>query len=125
MSSSTLSPKFLLDENVPRRLFRFMQSQNLDVTLVPKSSPDAQVAAISLNEKRIFVTNDEDFSEYPEDKIFAVIWLRVPQNNPVALLASFEKLIHECRQFSSKLIMLKVNEWEDLPLFKDVVQKKE
>jgi len=66
--------------------------------------------------KRVIVTNDEDFSEYPKSTVFSVIWLRIPQNDPQSLLAMFNKLLKECDDFNGKLIVLEKNIWKDVPL---------
>ena|SRR3989338_638864 len=63
-------PKFLLDENVKKELLRFLNSEGYDV----------------------------DFTDtflYPKDKIFSVVWLRIPQDKPKALLESFSILLKD------------------------------
>ncbi len=112
MSSSTPSHKFLLDENVHRELFRFLKKLGLDVKLAPKSTPDRKIAVISKTEKRILVTNDEDFVEYSKNEIFAVIWLRIPQNDLKGLLLSFGELLDSTQNCAGKLVILKRNLWD-------------
>ena len=124
-SSSTRTPhKFLLDENIQHTLLRFLKERTIDVTVVPKSATDAKVALISKNESRVLVTNDEDFVYYTKDKVFSVIWIRIPQNNVVALRTSFQKLVEKVRQFSGKLLVLRENDWEESPLGEEIVLKK-
>lgn len=58
--------KFLVDAQLPRRLARFMESKNLDVvhTLdLPEANKtkDGVINRISLEQKRVVVTKDEDF----------------------------------------------------------------
>lgn len=116
MLSSTPSHKFLLDENVRIELFRFLKRKGIDVRLPPKSAPDSKVALISNREKRVLVTNDEGFTHYTRDEIFAVIWLRIPQNDSMSLINSFEKLLKGYKDFSGKLVVLKSGSWEEFPL---------
>src|SRR3972149_11330311 len=110
MSSSTSNPKpkFLLDENVRIDLYKFLKSSGFDIKVAAKAASDSSLAALSKAEKRIFVTNDEDFSDYPNDRIFSVIWLRIPQNDPKSLISSFTKLINEFNEFSDRLVILEV-----------------
>ena len=61
MSSLTPNLKFLVDENVRTELSRFLRIQGFDFKLAPKGASDKQLALISKTEKRILVTNDEDF----------------------------------------------------------------
>ncbi len=58
--------KFLIDAQLPKRLSRMMQARDLDVlhTLdLPdgNKTKDSQINTISLEEKRIVVTKDNDF----------------------------------------------------------------
>ena len=109
MSSSTLEHKFLLDENVHRKLQHFLIEQGYDVSAVPKGAKNGMLAAKSKTEKRIFVTNDSDFSVYPKESIFCIIWLRIPQYKPEALITSFTKLLKNItnKDLAGTLIILK------------------
>jgi len=60
--------KFLLDENVDRRLVPFLKQSGHDVTAIAYEYPpgllDEQVLALAAKEKRILLTNDRsDFGE--------------------------------------------------------------
>src|SRR5690349_13920935 len=60
--------KFLLDENVDRRLVPFLKQFGHDVTAISSEYPpgllDEQVLALATKEKRILITNDtSDFGE--------------------------------------------------------------
>lgn len=116
MSYSIPNLKFLLDENVRIELSRLLKNQGLDFRLAPKGAPDKQLAAISKIEKRILITNDEDFQWYTKSQIHCVIWLWIPQNDPKSLISSFNKLIKECKDFRGKLIVLHPNDWKNYPL---------
>src|SRR3989344_7042374 len=119
MSSSTPSHKFLLEENVHRKLYQFLKTHSFDVKLAPKSSSDKQIANISKIEGRMLVTNDEDFIEYSKDKVFSVVWLRIAQNDIEALIVSFKELLEKYRTFSGRLIILKEKGWDDFKLGKE------
>ena len=116
MSSSIRKTQFLLDENVRKELLPFLQKMGFSAKVAPRGSSDEKLASISIRQKRVFVTNDEDFSEYPKNAIFSVVWLRIPQNDPQSLLRMFSKLIKECEYFKGKLIVLEKNIWKDVPL---------
>ncbi len=117
MSSSIPKARFLLDENVRRELLPFLQKMGVSVSIASKGASDETLAQISLKEKRVIVTNDEDFSEYPKNTVYSVVWLRIPQNDPQSLLAMFNLLLKECDNFKGKLIVLEKNTWKDWPLF--------
>lgn len=70
----------------------------------------------SKKERRIVVTNDEDFIEFTREDIFGVIWLRIPQNDPVNLVTSFDRLLHSVKAFTGRLIVLRKEDWDNFPL---------
>lgn len=116
MSSSTRLIRFLLDENVRIELAKFLRMRRQNVKLAAKGSPDKILAAISKKEKRVLVTNDVDFSELSANEIFSIIWLRLPQNDPKILMASFGKLLEECKNFKSRIIIVEPAKWTSFPL---------
>ena len=59
MSSSKC--KFLLDENVRIELAEYLHETGADAVRVPKGLKNGRIAALSLKEGRIVVTNDEVF----------------------------------------------------------------
>lgn len=115
-----MSLKFLLDENVRIELYRFLNSEGLDVQYAPKSTKDSKIALISKQEKSILVTNDEDFTECGTDDVFSIVWLRISQNEPKTLISSFVKLSKEFKNFKGKLVILIPNDWNVVNLWIDV-----
>ena len=98
LSRSHSELKFLRDENVKRRLEVFLISEGFDVTAALKRASDEEIATLSKSEKRILVTNDVHFTNpflFSKDKIFSVVWLRIPQDKPEALLESFSILLKD------------------------------
>ena len=116
MSSSTPSRRFLLDENVRVELVGWLRAHRFDVKRAPRSTADPVLASWSKRERRILVTNDEDFCSSGEDEVYAVVWLRIPQNDPDALISAFQKLVAECTHFAGQLILLRVGRWTSAPL---------
>ena len=110
--------RFLLDENVKKELLKFLNSAGYDSTFKPKGLANGELAAFSKSEKRVLVTNDFHFADplkFPKDKIFSVVWLRVPQDKPEVLLNSFSKLLKdksEPKDFEGFLITLNDGEFE-------------
>ena len=95
LSTSLSKLKFLFDENVDERLKRFLEQQGVDVISKPKGLSNGKLADFSNSEQRIVVTNDEDFVEFSKEKIFSVVWLRVPQRKIESLINSFSKLLKD------------------------------
>src|SRR3989338_3950447 len=90
--------RFLLDENVKKELLKFLKSEGYDSAFKPKGLSNGKLAAFSKSEQRVLVTNDFHFADplkFPKDKIFSIVWLRVPQDKPDALLNSFSRLLKD------------------------------
>ncbi len=122
MSSSTpiLNHKFLLDENVNQKLYTFLKKGGFDVKISPKAASDRELALISKKEKRILVTNDEDFIYYSDKEIFSIVWLRIVQGDVKMLVSSFEMLLNGLKNFSGRLVILEAETWRDYPLVKKI-----
>lgn len=117
-SASPSKVRFLLDENVKKRLERFLISKGFDV-IVPKGLSNGGLAELSKSEKRVLVTNDDDFADselYPKEKIFSVVLLKIPQEEPETLLKAFSKLLEEREEFEGYLIVLTKEKLEVFPL---------
>lgn len=121
MPLSQPAHKLLLDENVRSELFQFLKNSGFDVKTALKGTSDKKLAGISKREGRILVTNDQDFAEYSTDQVFAVVWLQLPQNNPVLLVSSFGKLVRETKDLSSSLVVVTSKGWDKFPLAEEIV----
>ena len=120
MLSSTQAIRFLLDENVRAELKKFLRSREFDLKLAVKGSSDQVLARLSKKEQRVLVTNDADFAMMAVSKVFGVIWLRLPQNNPAMLMAGFETVLVECKGFRGRIIILEASGWSSLPLAREI-----
>lgn len=90
--------KFLLDENVKRELLGFLKWRGLDAVFKPKKLSNGAVAEFSKSEHRVLITNDKHFadsSKFSKEKVFSVVWLRIPQDKPKGLFKSFSKLLKD------------------------------
>jgi len=116
MSLQVSNPKlkFLFDENVDKRLERFLKQDGIDVISKPKRLSNGKLAEFSKSEQRILVTNDSDFIGHTKDKIYSVVLLRIPQRKIDSLVISFSKLIKEIKpdEFEGNLIRLYENRFE-------------
>ena len=116
-SSKSEQPRFLIDENVRKELYDFVRKNRLDVVRSPKSTVNGELAARSVDESRILVTNDRDFSNCAAGTVFGVVWLRLPQNDPDLLLKSFTPLLRwPAERFKDNLIVLSMDACEVFPL---------
>ncbi len=123
--SSSASPqkiKFLLDENVPKRLAKFLRSTGFDAVFASKGVVNGKLAELSKSERRVLVTNDSDFTDtflFPGEKVFCVVWLKLAQNKPRALVGAFSLLLKDINKeegFEGKLITLYEKRFDVNPL---------
>ena len=110
--------KFLFDENVDKRLERFLKQQGVDITSKPKRLSNGRLSEFSKSEKRVFVTNDEDFLEFSKEEIFSVVWLKIPQRKIESSKKAFSTLLKEIKpeDFEGNLITLFEDKFEISPL---------
>src|SRR3989337_1856239 len=87
-SASPTNTKFLFDENVDKRLEKFLKQQEIDVISKPRGLSNGKLAEFSKSEQRVLVTNDEDFSEFTRGRVFAIVLLKVPQRKIHSLINS-------------------------------------
>lgn len=115
--SSSIPIRFLLDENIRIELATLLSEREIDFTSAKKASGDKTLASISLAEKRIIVTNDIDFSEMCKGDVFSVVWLRLPQNDPVLLLEKFGAMLDDISvRYADSLVILGRDKRRVVPL---------
>ena len=112
-------PKFLIDENVKRELLDFLKKEGWDVKTLAKGAKDKTLAQVSKREKRVLVTNDEDFSYYKKSESFSVVLLKIPQSDSENLIVEFEKVLKQVENFGNNLFILRVGNFETVPLEED------
>ena len=67
--------RFLLDENVHRKLAAFLIAHGHDATRTPKGLTNGAVFALARSESRILITHDEDFAQHPPEVAYAGVVL--------------------------------------------------
>ena len=115
MSLVLTKQKFLLDENVPRKLLQSLTQQGIDAVFKLKGLSDDKLAALALLEKRVIVTNDWHFTDglrFPKESIYGVIWLRVSQRDSDSLITTFFELLAQRSDFKGLLITLRTDRFD-------------
>src|SRR3989344_7367584 len=95
-SASLSKIKFLFDENVDKRLEKFLKEKDkIDIIYKSKGLSNGKLVEFSKSEQRIFVTNDRDFIKLKKSDIFSVLLLKIPQRKIDLLIKSFSKLLRD------------------------------
>lgn len=115
MSSST-PIRFLLDENIRVELVEFLSKREIDFAIAKKSSGDNTLANTSIEQERVVVTNDIDFSKMRKGQVFGVVWLRLPQNDPKLLLEKFGEMLDDDVRCADSLVTLERDKRRVVPL---------
>ena len=119
MSRSLSTPKFLLDENVKKRLLVFLKDEGYDAKYSEKGLRNGKLAAFSKSEQRVLITNDSDFISFTKKEIYGVIHLKIPQDKSKELISAFSLLLEEMQNFQGKIISLRESYWELIDLFEE------
>ena len=109
-------PKFLIDENIRRELLIFLDKKGFDVKSLTKGAKDNTLAQVSKKEKRILITNDNDFIYYSRNEVFSVILLKTPQSDLESLIVGFENILDRVKNFNGNIIILRIGKLETIPL---------
>ena len=90
--------KFLVDNQLPLALARFLASRGCDcehvLDLGLASSPDSEIWKYARENERVIISKDEDFFNFahaPETQT-RLIWVRLGNCRTPILLAEFERL---------------------------------
>ena len=110
-----MSYRFLLDENVPRRIYRALKNQGHYVEYVPKGVDDETVINLARNKNLIPITRDSDFADeirYPPHTHLGIIVLRIHPTIPRLLAEKLLKALNTLEDISGKLIIIHNNKIE-------------
>ena len=106
----------MLDENVSFELVRYLRGKVYNVSILPKGASDKKLALISIQEKRVLVTNDSDFTDpglYTSSELYSLIWIRIPQVEKDLLTQSFQKFLSEYKQdYKGRFFLIDKLKWD-------------
>lgn len=110
-----MSFRFLLDENVPRSVYRYLESSGYDVEYVPSGADDRVVIGIARRKNLILVTRDSDFADeihYPPESHPGIIVLRIHPAKPEIMVERLAYALHSVRDFHGKTMIIYNNRIE-------------
>ncbi|MCE4614288.1 MAG: DUF5615 family PIN-like protein [Desulfurococcales archaeon] len=104
-----MSYRFLLDENVPRSVFKYLESNGYDVEYVPSDADDRIVVGIARRKDLILVTRDSDFADeirYPPGSHPGIIVLRIHPAKPETMIERLAYTLDNIRDFHGKTTII-------------------
>jgi predicted nuclease of predicted toxin-antitoxin system len=103
------SPKFLLDENIPRAVKRFLESERFSAEYTSKGITNGKLASLSIETESVLVSRDSDFlnrSMFPPKKFFGIIVFVIHPPRPKKLVEALSSLLTDVSEFKSKLFVV-------------------
>ena len=101
--------KFILDENIPRSVYRYLRSKGCKVEYVPRSISDIQVIRLAVRDKAILITRDSDFANpllYPPEKLYGIIVLKIHPPIPIEIIKALETVLDIIKDFRGKTVVV-------------------
>jgi len=102
--------KFLLDENVPRKVKEFLESMGYVAEYSTKGLKNSELASIAISGKYVLVTRDSDFTNtilYPPGQFHGIIVLRVHPPRAEKLIEGIAKVLAMIKDLDDKLIIVR------------------
>ncbi len=102
-----MSYRFLLDENVPRSIYRLLKQKGFYVEYVPQGIDDKTVIRIAKDKNLILITRDSDFAnelKYPPNTHPGIIVLRIHPSLPSPIAERLIYALERIKQLNGKII---------------------
>ena len=105
--------KFLLDENTPRSVKRFLEKKGFQVEYVPKGTTDDVVISLAKSKQAVLLTRDSDFANqilYPPKEYYGIVVFEIHPPKPDKIVNALSKLLENIKDFKGKLFIVKEEE---------------
>ena len=103
------SPKFLLDENIPRAVKRFLGSEGFSAEYAPRGIANGKLSSLSRETKSVLVSRDSDFlnrSMFPPKEFSGIIVFVIHPPTAEKLVKALSSLLAEVKEFKGKLFIV-------------------
>ncbi len=105
--------KFLLDENIPVSVKKFLEGKDFQVEYVPKGATDDIVINLAKSKQAVLLTRDSDFANqilYPPKEYYGIIVFKIHPPKPSKIINTLSKLLDKVKDFRGRLIIVKEDE---------------
>jgi predicted nuclease of predicted toxin-antitoxin system len=103
------SSRFLLDENIPKSVKKFLDDKNFLAEYVPKGVEDSVVISLAKKRKATLLTRDSDFSNrilYPPNDCFGIVIFQIHPPKPDKIVKALSLLLERVNDFEGKLFVV-------------------
>ncbi len=104
-----VSYQFLLDENVPRTIFKQLRQKGFHVEYVPQGIDDRTVIEIAKERNLILITRDSDFADelrYPPNSHPGIIVLRIHPSLPRVLAERLTFVLENVKELKGRITII-------------------
>ena len=104
-----VSYRFLLDENVPRTIFKLLRQKGFHVEYVPQGIDDRTVIEIAREKNLILITRDSDFADelrYPPNSHPGIIVLHIHPSLPKVMAESLAFVLEFVKELSRRITIV-------------------
>ncbi len=104
-----MSYRFLLDENVPRTIFKLLRRKGFHAEYVPQGIDDRTVIKIAREKNLILITRDSDFADelrYPPNSHPGIIVLRIHPSLPRVMAERLVFLLENIKELKGRIILI-------------------
>lgn len=106
------SPKFLLDENIPRSVKQFLESKGFSAEYTLKGISNSKAIALAKKKKSVFITRDTDFlntSLFPPKDFPGILVLQIHPPKAEKIVKALASFLAEVKEFKGKLFVIEEN----------------
>ena len=114
-SEENAMPKFLLDENIPRSIKRFLESKGFSAEYSSKGIVNGKLASLAKEMKLVLVSLDSDFLDkpiFPPKEFSGIIVFVIHPPKPQRLERALSSLLSKVKEFKSKLFIVDEENFE-------------
>ena len=100
---------FLLDENVPRTIFKLLRQKGFYAEYVPQGVDDRTVVEIAREKNLVLITRDSDFADelrYPPGSHPGIIVLRTHPSLPRVIAECLTFVLENVKELSERITIV-------------------
>lgn len=109
------TPKFLLDENIPKLLKKFLESKDFSAEYALKGIRNSKLASVALEKKYILVSRDRDFLDpvlFPPHQFPGIIVLIPHPPKIEKLIKGMDLVLSKINDFKGKVFIVDEKDFE-------------
>lgn len=103
------SPKFLLDENIPKSVRKLLESNGFSAEYDRKGVNNSRLISSAKSKMCVLISRDSDFAKtfmYPPEEYFGIIVFQIHPPKAEKLVKALSSLLAEVKEFRGKLFVV-------------------